>query len=75
MDLVFLVLLFETSLTGFLLLASRESAAMGPLLGVHLGAVAGLFLMLPYGKFVHGLYRVCALVRSAMETRADGLGK
>lgn len=75
MDLVFLVLLFETSLTGFLLLASRESAAMGPLLGVHLGAVAGLFLMLPYGKFVHGFYRVCALVRSAMETRADGLGK
>ena len=75
MDLVFLVLLFETSLTGFLLLASRESAAMGPLLGVHLGAVAGLFLMLPYGKFVHGLYRVCALVRSAMESRADGPGK
>ena len=75
MDLVFLVLLFETSLTGFLLLACRESAVMGPLLGVHLGAVAGLFLMLPYGKFVHGLYRVCALVRSAMETRADGPGR
>ena len=67
MDLVFLVLLFETSLTGLLLLSSRESAAMGPLLGVHLGAVAGLFLMLPYGKFVHGLYRFCALVRYAKE--------
>ena len=75
MDLVFLVLLFETSLTGFLLLASRESAAMGPLLGVHLGAVAGLFLMLPYGKFVHGLYRACALVCSASETRAGSLAK
>ncbi len=71
MDLVFLVLLFETSLTGFGVLALRESAAMGILLGVHLGAVAGLFLMLPYGKFVHGLYRFCALVRYAMETRAD----
>ncbi len=69
MDLVLLVLLFETSLTGFLLLAARESAAMGPLLGVHLGAVAGLFLLLPYGKFVHGLYRFCALVRCALEAR------
>ncbi len=67
MDLVFLVLLFETSLTGFLVLALRESAVMGPVLGVHLGAVAGLFLMLPYGKFVHGMYRFCALVRYAIE--------
>ena len=70
MDLVLLALLFETSLTGFLLLAARESAAMGTLLGVHLGAVAGLFLLLPYGKFVHGLYRVCALVRCALEARS-----
>lgn len=70
MDLVLLVLLFETSLTGLLLLAARETAAMGVLLGVHLGAVAGLFLLLPYGKFVHGLYRVCALVRCALEARS-----
>ena len=70
MDLVLLALLFETSLTGFLLLAARESAAMGPLLGVHLGAVAGLFLLLPYGKFVHGLYRFCALFRCALEARS-----
>ena len=70
MDLVLLALLFETSLTGLLLLAARESAAMGVLLGVHLGAVAGLFLLLPYGKFVHGLYRFCALVRCALEARS-----
>ena len=66
MDIVLLVLLFETSLTGLILRASHESAAMGPLLGIHLGAVAGLFLLLPYGKFVHGLYRFCALVRYRM---------
>lgn len=66
MDIVLLVLLFETSLSGLLLRAWGATAAMGPLLGVHLGAVAGLFLLLPYGKFVHGLYRFCALVRYRM---------
>ena len=66
MDIVLLVLLFETSLSGLMLRVWHESAAMGPLLGIHLGAVAGLFLLLPYGKFVHGLYRFCALVRYRM---------
>ena len=66
-DISFLVLLFLTSLTGLLLLALRESAAMGTLLRVHLGVVLGLFLTLPYGKFVHGIYRSAALLRSAYE--------
>ena len=66
MDVVLLVLLFETSLSGLLLRAWGATAAMGPLLGIHLGAVAGLFLLLPYGKFVHGLYRFCALLRYRM---------
>lgn len=66
MDVVLLVLLFETSLSGLLLRAWGATAAMGPLLGIHLGAVAGLFLLLPYGKFVHGFYRLCALVRYRM---------
>lgn len=63
----FLALLFLTSLTGLLLLALRESPAMGTLLRIHLGVVLGLFLTLPYGKFVHGIYRSAALVRSALE--------
>jgi citrate/tricarballylate utilization protein len=33
-----------------------------------------LFLTLPYGKFVHGLYRFLALVRYAREKRALGGG-
>ncbi len=66
-DVSFLVLLFLTSLTGLLLLALRESPAMGTLLRVHLGVVLGLFLTLPYGKFVHGIYRSAALLRSAYE--------
>jgi citrate/tricarballylate utilization protein len=67
MDVSFLALLFFTSLTGLLLLVLRETAAMGWLLTIHLGVVLGLFLTLPYGKFVHGIYRSAALARSALE--------
>ena len=67
MDIGFLVLLFLTSLTGLLLLVLRETPAMGVLLAVHLGSVLGLFLTLPYGKFVHAIYRAAALVRYAIE--------
>lgn len=72
LDESFIALLFLTSLTGLLLLFLRESAAMSPLLIVHLGFVLALFLTLPYGKFVHGIYRAAALVNYAMEVqRAD----
>jgi citrate/tricarballylate utilization protein len=67
LDLSFIVLLFLTSLTGLLLLALRDGRAMGWLLVVHLGFVLALFLTLPYGKFVHGIYRTAALVRYARE--------
>jgi len=68
MDVSFLALLFFSSLTGLLLLVLRDTGAMGWLLAIHLGVVLGLFLTLPYGKFVHGIYRSAALVRSALET-------
>jgi citrate/tricarballylate utilization protein len=29
--------------------------------------VAGLFLTMPYGKFVHGVYRYMALLQNAAE--------
>jgi len=69
MDTGFLMLLFLTSLTGLLLLALRETRAMGPLLALHLGAVMALFVTLPYGKFVHALYRLAALVRFHIERK------
>jgi citrate/tricarballylate utilization protein len=69
MDTAFIVMLFLTSLTGLLLLILRDTSAMGILLSVHLGVVLGLFLSLPYGKFVHGLYRYLALVKYAAEKR------
>jgi citrate/tricarballylate utilization protein len=71
LDLAFLVLLFLTSATGLALLVLRATAAMGILLAVHLGLVLTLFLTIPYGKFVHAVYRYGALVRHAMESRAS----
>ena len=69
MDVAFLVLLFSTSLTGLLLLAFRETSAMGTLLVIHLGFVAGFFITAPYGKFAHVIYRYAALVRYSIEQR------
>jgi citrate/tricarballylate utilization protein len=69
MDVSFLLLLAVTSLTGLLLLALRETAAMATLLALHLGAVMALFLTLPYGKFVHAVYRFAALVRFHLERK------
>jgi citrate/tricarballylate utilization protein len=67
MDVGFLVLLFLTSLTGLLLMILRETPAMGILLSIHLGVVVGFFITMPYGKFVHAVYRYLALVRNAIE--------
>ncbi len=61
LDESFLALLFLTTLTGLALLVLRHEAVMPWLLIVHLGTVLALFVTLPYGKFVHGLYRAAAL--------------
>lgn len=62
-----LFLLFTISLTGLLLLAYRDTGAMRWLLAIHLSVVLALFVLMPYGKFVHGLHRLAALARNAKE--------
>lgn len=74
LDFAFLWLLLLTSATGLLLFGLRGTGAMGPLLAVHLGIVAVLFLTLPYGKFAHVAYRYAALVKNAREQRAATSG-
>ncbi len=74
MDVAFLVILNLTNVTGLLLLALRETAAMGTLLAVHLGIVAALFVTMPYGKFAHVWYRYAALVRNAIERDRPAAG-
>jgi citrate/tricarballylate utilization protein len=70
LDRALLALLLLTSVTGLALLVLRHESVMGVLLIVHLGLVLALFLTLPYGKFVHGLYRTAALVKYAGERDA-----
>lgn len=69
MDVAFILMLFLTALTGLLLLVLRGTGAMGILLALHLGVVFGFFITMPYGKFMHGIYRFAALVRYAKESR------
>ncbi len=68
LDVSFILLLFASSATGLVLMVLRARAAMGMLLLVHLSCVLTLFLTMPYGKFVHGLYRTVALVKSVLDT-------
>jgi citrate/tricarballylate utilization protein len=68
-----IALLFLTSATGLALLAFRSTSAMGVLLLVHLAVVMALFLTIPYGRFVHGLYRLAALAKYALERRRPAL--
>jgi citrate/tricarballylate utilization protein len=71
LDFAFLTLLLLVNLTGLALLTFRETAALGTLLTVHLGSVAGLFITMPYGKFVHIVYRYGALVRNRQEELSE----
>ncbi len=71
LDTPFIALLVLTSASGLVLLALRSTAWMPSLLVAHLAFVLTLFVMLPYGKFVHGLYRLLALVQSEAEAEAE----
>jgi citrate/tricarballylate utilization protein len=62
LDESFIALLFFTTVTGLALLVLRHERLMPWILVVHLGTVLALFVTLPYGKFVHGLYRAAALL-------------
>jgi citrate/tricarballylate utilization protein len=70
MDTAFLAMMLLTGLTGLLLMVLRETWAMGVVLATHLGVVFSLFLTMPYGKFVHGIYRFGALALYAAERKA-----
>ena len=67
LDAGFTWLLLLIGITGLALLVWRDSIGMPTLLVLHLGPVLALFLLLPYGKFVHGIYRALALLKYRRE--------
>jgi citrate/tricarballylate utilization protein len=69
MDLALIGLLLASGVTGLALMMLRSTASMSSLLAIHLAVVAILFVTLPFGKFVHGIYRSAALLRNALEQR------
>ena len=73
-DVAMLVLLALSAVTGLFLLAVRATGAMSIALAVHLGFILALFLILPYSKMVHGIYRSAALLRRAVERDMKPLG-
>ena len=67
MDVSFIFMLMLSSLTGILLLFFRHTSSMPLLLLIHLGIVLAFFLLLPFSKFVHSVYRLAALLKYALE--------
>lgn len=69
LDAGLLLLLLLTGASGLALTALRGTELLGVILVLHLGLVMGFFLAMPYGKFIHGFYRLQALVGFALEQR------
>lgn len=67
MDYAFILQLFLTAVTGLLLMLLRETDALKMMLILHLSVVLSLFITLPFGKFVHSIYRFGALLKYAKE--------
>ena len=65
----FLVELDAVAITGMLLLALRDTPAMGTLLLVHLAAIVALYVTAPYTRFAHAAYRFAALLQNRVESR------
>jgi citrate/tricarballylate utilization protein len=66
-EVALLLLLALIAISGLILLAVRATGAMGLALAIHLGLVLAFFLVLPYSRMVHGIYRAAALIRRATE--------
>jgi len=67
-----LVLLLLTSLSGLALPPLKSTVWLQSMLCLHLGAVLVLFFNFAAGKFVHGFYRVIALLQDQLEIEASG---
>ena len=67
----FTMLLFVVSATGLILYLTRGSSSVSILLPIHLGSVLTFFLVTPYSKMVHGIYRIIALIQNSSLKREE----
>jgi citrate/tricarballylate utilization protein len=63
----FLFALFLLGLGGLATLFTRTTPVYGVILALHLSTVFACFVLAPFTKFTHGLYRFLALVRDERE--------
>lgn len=70
MDYAFIMQLFLAAVTGLVLMLTRETNYLNIGLVVHLSVILSLFLTMPFGKFVHGFYRLGALLKHAKEEQS-----
>jgi len=63
----FLWALLVLAASGMLTMLLRETAAFGPLLLLHVGAVVVAFGLAPYTKFVHGIFRTLSIHHDNLE--------
>ena len=71
-EMAFVLLLGAVAATGLALYAATGTAAVAPLLAVHLATVLVLFLLMPFSKMVHGFFRLTALVAEAQKSDRSG---
>ncbi|HUY06441.1 MAG TPA: tricarballylate utilization 4Fe-4S protein TcuB [Acidimicrobiales bacterium] len=73
MDRSFLFALATLGVTGIATLVTRDSTIYGFVLAIHLAVVWSCFILAPFTKFAHFLYRLLALVQDNLE-RTEGTG-
>jgi citrate/tricarballylate utilization protein len=59
--------LIALNATGLAVLFLRTTSLFGPILIVHLVTVLIAFVIAPYTKFVHWVYRMLAMVKDNLE--------
>ncbi len=67
MDVSLEVLLALVAITGLIVLLSRGTWALGPSFVLHMGLVLALFIVAPFSKMVHLVYRYLSVVKYEIE--------
>lgn len=69
-EMAFVLMLAFVASSGLALYWAGGTAALGTLLAVHLGSVLVLFLLMPFTKMIHPMFRMAALTAEASTARA-----